>query len=314
MVRVDRTRKREMRRDGTNHHEKLGLEGILCASHFNILDTAGTSQDTACNYINTRSSQPNQASRSPDFPDPLVSSTSFSSSSPISLILFHNSTIIAEQKDKSSLSISPCHVYEFTLSTAYTKYSIHQVQHAPSTAYTEYSMHQVQHTPSTAYTVYSTHRVQHTPNIVCLPFILMITSWPLNVASTSSMPPYTINRHHPAFNEKLNGKVTLSHSHCCELPNWWIESQHSACCPSTTSKYSLDYSWPVLTIMASKCISKLARLRPPSLHDHVIEVHCETRSITASECISEFTQSSFPGAPRIALKHCRQPLPILYCV
>jgi hypothetical protein len=97
---------------------------------------------------------------------PLVSSTSFSSSSPISLFLVHNSAIIAEHKVKSSRSISPCHDHELAPSIAYTKYSIHRVQHTPSTpctAYTEYSIHRVQHTLSTAYTEYSIHQVQHTP-------------------------------------------------------------------------------------------------------------------------------------------------------
>ena len=131
-----------MRGEGTNHHEKLGLKRILCASQFTIPDMAGTSPDPACNHTNTRSSQSNQASRTPDFSYPVVSSTLFSSSSPISLFLVHNSTIIAEHKVKSSLSIPPCHNHELTPST-----SIHRVQ-----AYTEYK-----HTPST-----SIHRVQHT--------------------------------------------------------------------------------------------------------------------------------------------------------
>jgi hypothetical protein len=82
-----------------------------------------------------------------------------------------------------------------TQSTEYTEYSIHWVQHTPSTAYIEYSIHRVQHTLSTAYMEYSIHRVQHPPKIGCLLFILMITSWPLNVASTSSMPPYMIDCH-----------------------------------------------------------------------------------------------------------------------
>ena len=68
------------------------------------------------------------------------------------------------------------------------------------------SWHQVQHTPSTAYTEYSIHRVQHPPKIVCLPFIPMITSWPLNVASTSVVPPYTIVRHQPALHESWKVK------------------------------------------------------------------------------------------------------------
>jgi len=122
--------------DGTNHYEQLGLKRILCASQFTIPDTVGTSPDPACNYTNPRSSQPNQASHTHDFSYPLVFSTSFSSSSPISVFLVYNSTILTEHKVKSSLSISLCHDHELTLSK-----SIHRVQHTPSTAYTEYSIH-----------------------------------------------------------------------------------------------------------------------------------------------------------------------------
>jgi len=121
-----------MRGNGGNHHEKLGLKRISCASQFTIPDTAGRSPDLASNTTDRRSSQPNQASRTPDFSYSLVSSTSCSSSPPISLFLVHNSTIIAEHKVKSSLSISPCHNHELTLST-----NIHRVQHTLSTAYTQ---------------------------------------------------------------------------------------------------------------------------------------------------------------------------------
>jgi len=116
-----------MRGDGGNHHEKLGLKRMPCASQFTIPDTAGTNPDPACNYTHTSSSQPNQAIRTPDFSYPLVSSTSFSSSSPISLFLVNNSNIITEHKLQLSLSISPCHDHELTLSTAYTEYNIHLV-------------------------------------------------------------------------------------------------------------------------------------------------------------------------------------------
>jgi len=76
---------------------------------------------------------------------------------------------------------------------------------------TEYSTHWVQHTPSTAYTEHSLHRVQHSPMIVQLPFILMITSWPLNVAAASGVPPYMIDRHQPALHEssKVSHIVTF---------------------------------------------------------------------------------------------------------
>jgi hypothetical protein len=72
-------------------------------------------------------------------------------------------------------------------------------------------------------------------------------------------------------------------------------------------------------ITASKCISKLLQLRPPSSHDHGlqvhisilarswppsgspnsfdrgVQVHIETSSITASKCISELARSQPPG-------------------
>ena len=57
---------------------------------------------------------------------------------PWSLSFVHLSIIIAEHKVTSSLSISPWHDQQLTLSIAYNKYSIHQVQHAPSTASIEY--------------------------------------------------------------------------------------------------------------------------------------------------------------------------------
>jgi len=68
------TRKREIRGDGGNHHEKLRLERISCPSQLTIPDTAGTSPDPVGNNTDTRSSKPNQdsskpneASRTPDF-------------------------------------------------------------------------------------------------------------------------------------------------------------------------------------------------------------------------------------------------------
>jgi len=61
------TRKREIRGDGGNHYEKLGLERISCASQLTIPNTAGTSPDPAGNITDTGSSKLNQASRTPDF-------------------------------------------------------------------------------------------------------------------------------------------------------------------------------------------------------------------------------------------------------
>ena len=138
------TRKREIRGDGGNHHETLGLKRISCASQFTIPDTAGTSLYPAGNHMDTRSSKPNQVSCTPDFSGALGSSTSYSSASPISLFLVHNSTIMARTQSQVILSISPFHHHELTLSASYTECSI--------------------------------HRVQHTPKTVCCPFILTISS------------------------------------------------------------------------------------------------------------------------------------------
>jgi len=136
-----RTRQREMRGYGGNYHKTLGLKRIPCASQLSIADTEGRSPDPAYYYTHTRSSEPNWASCTPYCSCPLISSTSFSSSSPISRILVHNSTIIAEHIFNSSRSISPSHDDMFAPCEAYTEYSIHRVQHTLSTAFTEYSIY-----------------------------------------------------------------------------------------------------------------------------------------------------------------------------
>jgi len=51
-----RTRKRDMRGDGGNHLEKLGVKRISCASQFTIPHAAGMSPDLVCNNTNMRSS------------------------------------------------------------------------------------------------------------------------------------------------------------------------------------------------------------------------------------------------------------------
>jgi hypothetical protein len=56
---------------------------------------------------------------------------------PSSLFVVHNCTIIAEYRVKSVLTISPCRDHELTPRTAYTKYSIPQVQHTLSSASTQ---------------------------------------------------------------------------------------------------------------------------------------------------------------------------------
>jgi len=312
-------RKTEMRGYGWNHHETMGIKRISCDSQLTIPDMAGTSPDRACNYTHKRLLQPNQASRTWDFSYPLVSSTSFFSSSPISVFLVHNS-IIAEHKGKLSLSISP--------------FPDHVL--APSIAYPEYSIHQVQHTPSTA----SRHDCLsslHSPD-----------------DKLTSECSFSFRRASPW---ELTDKVPLSHSHGCKLTIWWKESQHPEHCPSTASQYSsklarlrpasaspishdkglqihlqthsivaykcvskVARSWPPIAspnsldhclqvhlqtplITGSKCICKLAQLQYPSSHDHGLQVHLHTCLITASKCISKLAQSRPPSTSPKSLNH-----------
>jgi len=59
----------------------------------------------------------------------------------------------------------------------------------------------------------------------------------------------------------------------------------------------------IRSIIASQCISKVARLRLPSASlsslNPSLQVHIPTRSIMASKCISEFTRSPSPSASQI---------------
>ena len=73
-----------MRRDGGNHHDKWGLERIVCASQCTTTDEAGATPDPACKNSNMRSSSLNQAGCIPEFSYLLISSISFPSPSLIS--------------------------------------------------------------------------------------------------------------------------------------------------------------------------------------------------------------------------------------
>jgi hypothetical protein len=113
----------ELKGYGENNHEKPGHKCTSCWNQFTFPEIAGTSPYPVGNNTNTRSSNLHQASRTPGFPYSLISSISFSSSSPIYFALVHHSTIIVENQVTSSCSISPCHDYLLTPST-----SLHRAQ------------------------------------------------------------------------------------------------------------------------------------------------------------------------------------------
>ena len=320
-VMVDlRTRKREMRGDGGNNHEKLGLNKISCASQFTIDDTAGTSPDSTCTYNDTRTSQSNQVSRTPDFSYPLVSSTSFSSSSPISLFLVHNSNIITEHKVKLFLSISPCHDDELTPSTqdclSFFHSHVYELTPECSFSFWRTSVHDQQPSASSPWEL-------HGEVTLSLSDSCELTNWRRESQHTV---------YHPSTASNYLSKL---------LP-WWPPSlldhglqvfiQTRPCMaykcipklawsrPPSVSTKSLDYGLQVRTITASKCISKLARWQSSSVSENFQDYGLQVCTITASKCISklarlrprgyisEFTQSSSSGAPRIALKYRLQPI------
>jgi len=257
-------------------------------------------------------------------------------------------TVIAENKVKSTLSGSPCHDHELKLSTpytgytiqrvqhtpstSYTEYSIHRVQHTPSTAYTEYSIHRVQHTPSTAYTEYSIHRVQHTPSTAYTESSIPWVQHTLSTASTqdclSSLhsqdykltPECSFSFQRASLQDRLppsstqwelEGKVTSSQSHSCDLTIWMIESQPAVRLLSTSSMYSSNLAWSLpptdspnsldhgLQVHLSVTWSWPPNALPDSLDhgfqvhlwvqlDPNLQVHYQSRSMTASNCIFEF--------------------------
>ena len=121
-----RTRNREMRGDGTNNHQKLEHNRISCASQFLIPDLVGTSSNLLCNNTETRSSKPIQASCTPAFSYPLVSSITFSTSPP--------SRSLSSTIQPSSQNTTLGHLL---LSLLAMMMSGHRVQHTPSTASTQ---------------------------------------------------------------------------------------------------------------------------------------------------------------------------------
>jgi len=154
--------------------------------------------------------------------------------------------------------------------------------------------------------------------IGCLPFILMITSWPWDLAWTSGMPHFTIDRHHPARYEslKVESPCHISTFACHLTDEWSLSTRRGAHrLPPSTGIILLDYGLPsvspkshvyvlqVWMIIASKWISKLTRLWPTSSHAHGLQVYLHTRSITPSKGISKRARSKSRIASPSSLDH-----------
>ena len=90
--------------------------------------------------------------------------------------------------------------------------------------------------------------------------------------------------------------VVLNSLHCYnyELTNEYSLSSHRASLPN----YRLHVLLQSRSITDSKCISKLARLQPPSVSPTSHDSGLHVRMITASKCISNLTPSQ---PPRVSL-------------
>jgi hypothetical protein len=214
---------------------------------------------------------------------------------------FPSTTILSLQNTKLSHSSLSHHVMIM---------SWHRVCHTPSTAFIKYSIHRVQHAPRTVYTEYSTHRVQLPSNIVCLPFILMITSGLRSVAPASRAPLHESSKMmSPGYIPTVASYLPAEKS----LTTWC--AMHRL--PPSTRPNLLDYSMQVhlqtRSITASKCIFKLAPLLCPSASpnslDHGIQVHLQSGSITASWWISKLARLRSLGASPNSLDHSLQVYP-----
>jgi len=134
----------------------------------------------------------------------------------------------------------------------------------------------------------SYHRVQHKPSTTASPQYCLSSfqsdgyestpecSFSFRRASLQDRPP-------PASSPwELKGKVTSSQSHGCKLINWWIESRVPGTPPidrlqvllQSPLDHGLQVHLDTRLITASKWISELL--------DYYLEMHLETRSITAS--------------------------------
>jgi hypothetical protein len=173
------------------------------------------------------------------------------------------------------------------------------------------------------YTECSIHRVQHTCKIVRRLLILTFTSLPLNVASASGMPPYrsTATSQLSLRASDVNHLVTFPPLQVNLLKNRVsapgmppIDYLQIDCFQIDGLQINrLKVLLQSRSIIASQNISKFALTWPRSASlsspNYGLHVYLQDRlitaskcilqawSITASECISVYTQSSSSGAP-----------------
>jgi len=173
--------------------------------------------------------------------------------------------------------------------------SEHQVQHTPSTAYTKYSIHRALHHPNihcfslpaslssfgrpccTQFSTFLQLRINQwleSQLPLCLPSELLPPDWP-----PPSTPPIWLNHGLQAHLQTLS----ITASKCItEL----APSQPVSASPNSVD-HDLQVHLQTHLNTASKCCSKLAPLQPPGVSRHLHDYRLQVCPITTSKCITK---------------------------
>ena len=165
------------------------------------------------------------------------------------------------------------------------------------------SWHPVLYALSTAYTNHSTHWVQHQLNIVSLPFTLMTAWWAPMLGWAFGLPRYMIHHTQGALHGSSKKKWS------CRIPTVGRKRHVQQSFNTRQADYWLTPSARLLSlhqgfqvhfqtgwIKASKCLTKVFELHPPSSHVCGLDLHVQTLTIPASKCISHLTRLQPPSA------------------
>jgi len=216
------TRKREIRGDGGNQHERLGLRE--CCVRVNLPSPTRQVRVQIRRELTPIRGLPNPMRQVVPLISHIRSYPPYHSHLHPPSLSFSSTTQPSSQNTK--LSHPSLSLHDMIMSW-------HQVQHPPSTASTQDFL-------SSLYSHY-----ELTPEC----------SFSFRRASLHDRPPSASSPW------ELKSQVTLSHSHGCELTNWWMESLHPARHRSIASKY----------------LPNPARSRPPSVSaislEHGLQVY-----------------------------------------
>jgi len=221
-----RTRTSETSWDMGNNPETWGPKRSLNAGQFSNHNTVDMTSDQVGIHTDMRYLKPNQASPTPDFPIPLLSSIYFPSSFPIYIShpqLYHHL--------RTQSSVSPWYL-SMPWSWVNTKYCIHHVPYTPSTAHTQYCTYWVYHKLCTACTEYSIHFVPQTPSAAHTPYCIHRG---LHVLSTANAEHYI---HRVLCTCSTGCTKYCIHRHCIprvlhilrtSFSQHWLTAFHSQC-------------------------------------------------------------------------------------